>query len=81
MLDERALEKHNLLKYPPKSGMNKLANHKSRAIFVELDWTPSVLLQAEDQLHRIGQRNLVNIYYLIAKDTIEGKEKKQIKYS
>ena len=43
------------------------------AVFVELDWTPATLLQAEGRLHRVGQEKQVDVYYLIAKDTVEEK--------
>ena len=43
----------------------------STAIFLELDWTPARILQAEDRLHRIGQKKQVDYYYLIAQYTIE----------
>lgn len=43
----------------------------SRVIFAELHWTPGILSQAEDRVHRIGQTQNVDIKYLIAKDTLD----------
>ena len=40
-------------------------------IFAEIYWTPGILLQAEDRVHRYGQTKDVSIHYLIAKKTID----------
>jgi hypothetical protein len=42
----------------------------SVAIFAELDWSPGNILQAEDRIHRIGQKaKEVRILYLLGKGT------------
>lgn len=40
-------------------------------IFAELDWSPAIHLQAEDRLHRLGQKNTVFAYYLIGNGTLD----------
>jgi len=43
----------------------------STVLFADMDWTPALHQQAEDRAHRIGQHKQVNIYYYIARDTID----------
>ncbi len=50
-------------------------NLTSANIVVHFDpwWNPAVENQASDRAHRIGQKNVVNVIKLIAKDTVEEK--------
>tara|TARA_B100002019_G_C21273449_1_gene603757 strand:- start:2370 stop:4229 length:1860 start_codon:yes stop_codon:yes gene_type:complete len=45
----------------------------SQIIFTEMDWTPEINKQCEDRAHRIGLQHPVNVWYIIAKNTIEEK--------
>ena len=42
------------------------------AIFAELTWTSSIMIQAEDRVHRIGQKSeFVDIQYLYGPETLD----------
>ena len=43
----------------------------SRVAFIEFPWTFSDCEQSEDRAHRNGQKNNVNCYYFLGKDTID----------
>ena len=40
-------------------------------VFTELSWTPADLMQAEDRLHRIGQRSTVVVDWMVYDDSLE----------
>ncbi len=42
-------------------------------------WNPAVMFQAEDRVHRIGQKKEVNVYNLFTKNTVEEKIFKLLK--
>lgn len=43
----------------------------ARVVFVEFDWTPGVMLQAEQRVHRIGQKLPVTADWLVCPGTLD----------
>lgn len=45
-------------------GYDELQHVSRVAIFIDRDWSPEIMNQAEERLHRMGQKHLVRVYYL-----------------
>lgn len=54
-----------------KSGASFTITDASSAYFVGYEWSAIENYQAEDRIHRIGQKNKVNIYYLLHENTVD----------
>ncbi len=53
------------------AGQGITLTRASRVIFAEREWVPAWEVQAEDRLHRIGQKKVVHALYVHAMDTID----------
>jgi SNF2 family DNA or RNA helicase len=43
----------------------------STVVFLDRDWSPALNSQAEDRLHRIGQKNAVQVIDIMARNTVD----------
>jgi SNF2 family DNA or RNA helicase len=50
----------------------------SKVIFLDLAWKPSDNKQAEDRLHRLGQKNAVQVITLVARGTLDARRNRTI---
>lgn len=55
------------------AGVGLTLTAASVVVFVELDWTPAAMTQAEDRLHRIGQLSPVLAQHLVIDGSIDAK--------
>jgi SWI/SNF-related matrix-associated actin-dependent regulator 1 of chromatin subfamily A len=53
------------------AGVGLTLTHSSHVIFLEMDWTPGRMAQAEDRAHRVGQGDSVLVDYLVYDDSID----------
>src|SRR5688572_9968982 len=60
------------------AGLGITLTAASTVVFVELDWTPARMTQAEDRCHRIGQHSPVLVQHLVVDGSIDSKMAKII---
>lgn len=53
------------------AGVGITLTKASTAIFIEIDWVPATLSQAEDRLCRIGQKKMVHVIHLVLNNTLD----------
>jgi len=53
------------------AGLGITLTAASHVIFIEMDWSPLIIQQAEDRCHRLGQTSSVLVQYLFFRNTID----------
>lgn len=52
-------------------GYDELQTVGNTVVFLDRDWSPEIMAQAEDRLHRMGQSRMVHVYYLECAHTFD----------
>jgi SNF2 family DNA or RNA helicase len=60
------------------AGVGLTLTAASLVLFIELDWVPGNVTQAEDRCHRIGQKDAVTIQHLIFNGSLDSKMAKTL---
>lgn len=74
VIDDLAAKRSRIGLFGLKSGgmgIDGLQNHIDTVIFLDQDWVPANHEQAEDRAHRNGQKNKVQVFYMICEDTVD----------
>jgi SWI/SNF-related matrix-associated actin-dependent regulator 1 of chromatin subfamily A len=50
----------------------------STVVFAEMSWVPGTMVQCEDRLHRIGQRDSVLVQYLVLDGSLDARISKTL---
>ena len=53
------------------AGAGLTLTRASTVVFIEIDWNPATLSQAEDRLCRIGQKKMVHVLHLVLNNTLD----------
>lgn len=53
------------------AGVGLTLTASSHVVFLELDWSPSIMTQAEDRCHRVGQQDSVLVEYFVFKGSLD----------
>jgi SNF2 family DNA or RNA helicase len=53
------------------AGIGLNLTRASTVVFIEIDWNPAVLSQAEDRLCRYGQKKMVHVLHLVLNNTLD----------
>ncbi len=63
-------------------GVGITLHRASTVVFLDRAWSPAMNMQAEDRLHRIGQKNAVQVINIAANDTVDQvvEEKLELKW-
>jgi SWI/SNF-related matrix-associated actin-dependent regulator 1 of chromatin subfamily A len=60
------------------SGVGVTLTAASHVVFAELDWVPGNITQAEDRLHRIGQKDTVFVQHLVVDGSLDARMAKAL---